>query len=93
MCAGARRAARERLVAQAALVWGQIGDVAEFIESGDVSTTKGQGQAPPITPEVDRYMQAIRKAGRFVMPDEVDKWLAEAGQQDAPPTPQDKAGA
>jgi len=91
MCTGARRAARERLVAQAALVWGQISDVAEFIASGDVSTTKGQGQAPPITPEVDRYMQAIRKAGRFVMPDEVDKWLA-ADQQDAPAA-QPKAGA
>lgn len=57
------------------LAWGAIKNVAQFIETGDVD---GKPPPPPtVTPEVSRYMRAIDKAGRFVMPDEVDKILGD----------------
>lgn len=70
------RAWRERLVALSMLVWGSIKNVGAFIETGGVDE---RPQPPPtVTPEVSRYMRAIEKAGRFVMPDEVDKILGDS---------------
>lgn len=82
MAEGRRRAVRESLAVQAALVWGNVGDVGAFIEFGQLDAPpRSLGQAPPITPEVERHMRAQEAAGRFVMPDEVDKWLAIADER------------
>ena len=73
-----REATRRNLVAQAALVWGGIEDLQGFIDTGAVGgKAKGIGRPLAATPEVERYEEAIRRAGRFVMPDEVDQWLNE----------------
>ena len=69
------RAWRERLVALSMLVWGSIKNVVAFIETGSVD--EKPPPPPTVTPEVSRYMRAIDKAGRFVMPDEVDKILGD----------------
>lgn len=69
------RAWRERLVALSMLVWGSIKNVGAFIETGSVD--ERPPPPPTVTPEVSRYMRAIDKAGRFIMPDEVDKILGD----------------
>ena len=77
MVEGQQEAIRRNLVAQAALVWGQVTDLDRFIATGEVEVRPAEyGQPAPVTPEVARYKRAIEIAGRFVMPDEVDKWLA-----------------
>ncbi len=78
---GSSRAWRGRLFELSLLAWGKIEDVGRYLETGEVDGRKLL--PPPITPEVSRYMRAIDKAGRFVMPDEVDKILGDA---DGPPT-------
>lgn len=75
MFRGQQRAVRQSLAAQAALVWGQVGDVGEFIESGRIDPVV-EKSAPPITDDVARHIRAQEIAGRFVMPEEVDAWLA-----------------
>lgn len=86
MVDGKQEAIRRNLVAQAMLVWGNVEDVAAFVYNGELSgKTRGTGQPIPTTPEVDRYAEAIRRAGRFVMPDEVDQWLANDDDQSAAP--------
>ena len=66
MASAANRQWRLRLVELAGLVWGQITDVQHYVETG--STTPAP--PPPITPEVAAYMQRIREAGKFVMPND-----------------------
>ena len=75
MAEGSSRAWRSRLVELSLLAWGKIEDVGSYLETGEIAGRKPV--APSITPEVSRYMRAIDKAGRFVMPDEVDKILGE----------------
>jgi hypothetical protein len=67
---------RERLVALVGLAFGSVKDVSRFIETGEVDGGS-RGQSVPLTPEVSRHMKAIEKAGRFVMPDEVERILAD----------------
>ena len=74
MADAAGRAWRERLVALVALAFGNVGDIKQFIETGDVCGT-AKSNAPTLTPEVARHMKACEIAGRFVMPDEVEKFL------------------
>jgi hypothetical protein len=81
MAEGSSRAWRGRLVELSLLAWGKIEDVGSYLETGEIAGRKPV--APSITPEVSRYMRAIDKAGRFVMPDEVDKIL---GEEHGPPT-------
>lgn len=71
------KAWRERLVALAMLVWGKVGDVAAFIDRGEANAAP-KSAGVPISPDVARHMAAIEKAGRFVMPDEVDNILGPA---------------
>lgn len=82
MAEAQNRAWRERLVALSMLVWGSIKNVGAFIETGSVD--ERPPPPPSVTPEVSRYMRAIDKAGRFVMPDEVDAILGE--EYGTPPT-------
>lgn len=70
------RAWRERLVALSMLAWGSIKNIGAFIETGSVDDKPPP--APSVTPQVSRYMRAIEKAGRFVMPEEVDAILGDA---------------
>jgi len=59
-------------VAQAALVWGAVNDVATFIDSGRIDTATNVGQPAPVTADVAKYMTAIQaNGGKFLMPDEV----------------------
>ena len=81
MAEGSSRAWRGRLVELSLLAWGKIEDVGSYLETGEIAGRKQP--APSITPDVSRYMRAIDKAGRFVMPDEVDKIL---GEEHGPPT-------
>lgn len=74
MADGKNKAWRERLVALVMLAFGNVKDVGRFIETGDVGGPAKQS-APALTPEVARHMKAIETAGRFVMPDEVDRIL------------------
>ena len=76
MAEGRRRAVRESLAAQAALVWGHVRDVGEYIESGRLDAAPASlGQAPALSPYETLYATAIERAGKFIMPDEVDQWL------------------
>jgi hypothetical protein len=82
---GQQEAIRGNLAAQAALVWGQIEDLHRYIRTGEIgAATQGAGRPIEATPEVSRYEEAIRRAGRFVMPDEVDKWLDEKPLEERP---------
>lgn len=74
MADGQNKAWRERLVALVMLAFGNVKDVGRFIETGDVGGAAKQN-APTLTPEVARHMKACELAGRFVMPDEVEKFL------------------
>lgn len=59
-------------MAQAALVWGAVSDVATFIETGRIDVATDVGKPAPVTPDVAKYMAAIAaNGGKFVMPDEV----------------------
>jgi hypothetical protein len=95
MVEGRREAVRRNLVAQAALVWGQIDDLQQFIATGRAEAKPEYvGQPAPVTEDVARYAQAMERAGRFLMPDEVDKWLKdEAAEQQAADRPEVASGA
>jgi hypothetical protein len=78
MVEGQQEAIRGNLVAQAALVWGQIQDVKLFIQTGRAEAKpEWVGKPAAVTDDVARYAAAIERAGRFLMPDEVDGWLAD----------------
>ena len=83
MAAGAGRTWRERLVSVCMLAAGKISNVARYIETGDVGETAATGL--PLTPEVARHAKAIElNGGRFVMPEDVDRILAQHGSTSAP---------
>lgn len=75
MADGQNKAWRERLVALVMLAFGNVKDVGRFIETGEVDGAAKQN-APTLTPEVARHMKACEIAGRFVMPDEVERFLS-----------------
>lgn len=75
MADAASKAWRERLVALVSLAFGSVKDVGRFIDTGEVDGGGGRGQAVPLTPQVSRHMKAIEKAGRFVMPEDVERIL------------------
>ena len=81
MAQGAGKVWRSRLVELSLLAWGKLEDVGTYLETGDIGGRKPQ--MATITPEVSRHMKAIEKAGRFVMPEEVDKIL---GDRNGTPT-------
>lgn len=82
MCDGQQRAVRRNLIAQAALVWGNVRDLQAFIDSGRVDgQASGERRPVAMSPEVDRYAYALRHAGRFLMPDEVERWYAEEARE------------
>jgi hypothetical protein len=67
------RSWRERFVGLGLLLFGKIKDVGTYINQGRIDGVASQ--PPPLTPEVARHMKAIEIAGRFVMPDEVERIL------------------
>jgi hypothetical protein len=68
MAEGRRRAVRESLAAQAALVWGHVGDVGAYIESGRLDAPPASlGQAPPLNAYESFYLVAIERAGKFII--------------------------
>lgn len=77
MADAASKSWRERLVALVALAFGSVKDVGRFIETGYVDGPK-TGESVAVTPQVSRYMKAIEKnGGRFVMPEDVERILAD----------------
>jgi len=88
MADAASRAWRERLVALVGLAFGGIKDVGAFIETGQVS--ESVKTAPAIDAAVARHMRACEIAGRFVMPDEVEKFLGQT--QTTPSNPPHTGG-
>jgi len=73
MADGRSRWERDNNVARTMLAAGQITNVDRYLQHGHV--------APPAPPPVDEkdleYDRCLRANGRFMKPDEVEKWLAE----------------
>lgn len=66
---------RQNNVACAALAAGSVKNVRGYLETGDLHAIE---RPPPIDDRVREYRRAIEaNGGRFMMPDEVEKWLAE----------------
>ncbi len=87
MTAGQQETIRRNLVAQAAAVWGGIENLDEFIHTGNCTARPEYvGRAPEVTPDVARYRRAMEIAGKFIMPEEVDAWLALDEKTDEPVT-------
>lgn len=79
MADASSKAWRERLVALVSLAFGGVKDVGNFLETGQI--TEAAKTAPAIDAKVARHMRACEKAGRFVMPDEVEVILGETQTQ------------
>lgn len=73
MARGRDRRTREHNAALSSLVWGEIKDVQTYILEGRVDGKGRIGKPAPITPDVARYMEAIkRNGGKFLMPEDVE---------------------
>lgn len=71
------RAWRERWLSLRLLMFGQVKDVQAFLDRGLCETPAPLPPPPDIAAAVDRHVEAIKKnGGRFVMPDDIDKVLA-----------------